>query len=100
MAKSRPVLGLCTCPECDHPDAEVKADKNGFPYRYCPECCAQYFTHGVPDKVKRLLTKIRAGSAPPAPAPDPAPPPEQNPAPPAPEPAPAPRKNSWECMFS
>ena len=39
----RDVLGVMVCPECGHQGAQVKAQKNGKPYRYCPECDAQYF---------------------------------------------------------
>lgn len=37
------ILGTLACPECGHDAAEVKQQKNGLPYRYCPECDAQYF---------------------------------------------------------
>jgi hypothetical protein len=58
MAKPQPV-GHMTCPECDFPDAEIKHDKNGNPYRYCPDCSAQYMTHGRPHKVANLQAKMR-----------------------------------------
>lgn len=67
MAKKE-VVGHMTCPECDFPDAEVKADKNGNLYRYCPECSAQYMTHGRPHKVENLKARMR-GAAPAAPEP-------------------------------
>lgn len=53
------LIGLCTCPECGFVDAEVRPDKSGAPYRFCPDCTAQYFSRGVPHKVKNLLSKIR-----------------------------------------
>jgi len=53
------LIGLCVCPECNFPDAEVRPDKSGAPYRFCPDCTAQYFSRGVPHKVKNLLSKIR-----------------------------------------
>lgn len=42
MAK-REVLGTMTCPECGKTGAEVKKQKGGLLYRWCPECNAQYF---------------------------------------------------------
>lgn len=56
MAK-REVLGVMACPECGHPDAEVKVQKNGLVYRFCPECNAQYFPRTV-DASARLLAKV------------------------------------------
>lgn len=53
------LLGLCNCPECGFIDAEIRPDKGGNPYRFCPDCTAQYFSRGVPHKVKNLLAKIR-----------------------------------------
>lgn len=63
MAKSE-LIGLCDCPECGFPDAEVRNDKSGSPYRFCPDCTGQYFTRGAPDKVKNLLAKVRQAAAP------------------------------------
>ena len=57
------LIGLCDCPECAFPDAEIRPDKGGAPYRYCPDCYAQYFSRGAPHKVKNLLAKIRAMAA-------------------------------------
>jgi len=79
MEKNNKLIGLCDCPECGFDDAEIKNDKGGNPYRFCPDCTAQYFSRGVPHKVKNLLAKVRAPAAP-APA-----------APAAPAPAPAKR---------
>lgn len=56
MAK-REVLGVMPCPECGHDSAEVKAQKNGLCYRYCPECNAQYFPR-TEDASNRLLAKV------------------------------------------
>lgn len=53
------LIGLCECPECGFVDAEVRPDKSGSPYRFCPDCTAQYFSRGVPHKVKHLLAKVR-----------------------------------------
>lgn len=57
---AKPILGLTTCPDCDFPDAHVKADKSGHPYRYCPDCNAQYFTRGDPVRVANLQKRMRA----------------------------------------
>jgi hypothetical protein len=67
MSKAE-ILGLCKCPECGHPDAVIKNDKGGNPYRFCEECTAQYFTRGKPHKVRNLLKQIREPDKPAAPA--------------------------------
>lgn len=51
------ILGTMKCPECGHDAAEVKAQKNGLPYRYCPECDAQYFARTTA-AADRLWLKI------------------------------------------
>ena len=82
----REVLGLVKCPECDFDGAEVKLQKNGKAYRYCPECDAQYFarTDAASD---RLLAKAGAKKAQePEPKPAPAPEPKAAPAKPAKKP--------------
>lgn len=61
----REVLGTMVCPECGHQGAQVKAQKNGKPYRYCPQCDAQYFARSDA-AAAALLAKI--GKAAPAPA--------------------------------
>lgn len=53
------LLGLCNCPECGFPDAEVRPDKSGSPYRFCPDCTAQYFSRGNEQKKANLLKQIR-----------------------------------------
>lgn len=53
------LIGLTDCPECGFDSAEVRPDKSGAPYRFCPDCTAQYFSRGVPHKVKNLLAKVR-----------------------------------------
>lgn len=58
MARAE-LIGLCKCHECGFPDAEIRPDKGGNPYRFCPDCTAQYFSRGVPHKVKNLLAQIR-----------------------------------------
>lgn len=35
------IVCLCTCPRCNFPDAEVRLDRQGLPYRYCPDCGAR-----------------------------------------------------------
>ena len=62
MAKKEAV-GHMACPECGFPDAEIKEDKNGNLYRYCPDCSAQYMTHGRPHKVKNLMARMRPVAA-------------------------------------
>lgn len=62
------LIGMCDCPECGFADAEVRPDKSGAPYRFCPDCTSQYFTRGVPHKVKNLLAKVRKSEPLPAPA--------------------------------
>jgi hypothetical protein len=58
MPEPKSLLGLMKCPECGFNDAEVKADKSGQPYRFCPECTAQYFTRGGV-KAKNMLAAMR-----------------------------------------
>lgn len=84
MAK-REILGLMVCPECGHDAAEVKATKtSGAPYRWCPECEAQYFPR-KPAAQARLLAQIGKKEAAPEPAAT-----EEKPAAPAPEAKPKP----------
>lgn len=66
--RKKPAIGHMLCPECDFPDAEILADKNGDPYRYCSDCHAQYFSRGTEHRVKNLLARMRpvAPSAAPA----------------------------------
>lgn len=56
MAKNE-LLGLMDCPECGMSGAEVRNDKSGKAYRFCPDCTAQYFTRGG-EKEKKLLEKL------------------------------------------
>jgi DNA-directed RNA polymerase subunit RPC12/RpoP len=77
MAKKDPIghIGPCVC--CGFAELEVKKDKNGNPYVFCPECSAQVLTHGRPERVEPLLKRMRpvqnvqppAAPSPPAPAP-------------------------------
>lgn len=60
MAK-REIVGVMICPECGMTGAEVKRQKNGLLYRYCPECNAQYFPR-TEDASARLGAKCGAVS--------------------------------------
>jgi DNA-directed RNA polymerase subunit RPC12/RpoP len=51
-------IGPCTC--CGHDDMEVRDDKNGNPYAWCPMCSAQVLTHGRPERVLPMLKRMRA----------------------------------------
>lgn len=53
------LIGMMNCPECGFAEAEVRPDKSGSPYRFCPDCTAQYFTRGQPEKVRNLMSKVR-----------------------------------------
>jgi hypothetical protein len=56
------LIGHTDCPECFFPNAEVRLDRRGNPYRVC-SCCdppTLYFTQGAPKKVARLLSKTRS----------------------------------------
>lgn len=52
------VIGHMPCPECGLAGAEIKVDKGLNPYRWCPDCNAQYFTRGDPRRVKNLTAKM------------------------------------------
>lgn len=58
MAAKTP-LGHVECPECGFEAAEIRADKNGHLYRYCPDCSAQYFTRGELVREKNLRARMR-----------------------------------------
>jgi hypothetical protein len=53
----REILGLIKCPECGLDGAQVKRQKNGLAYRFCPDCAAQYFPRDQAAS-DRLLSKI------------------------------------------
>lgn len=82
----KPIEGHIDCPICDHPDAEVKLDKNGALYVFCPDCNAQVFTRGCPRKQAALLRKMR-----PIETPEPEEKPEAPTATPTPDPSTQPR---------
>lgn len=82
MAKT-PALATCKCTECDFPDAEIKASKNGLLYRWCPDCNVQVFAR-TPQQERAMRRIVEAKGAAPAetpPAPKPAPTPAPTPAP-------------------
>lgn len=56
MAKKQ-IIGVMACPECGFPDAEVKPQKNGLLYRFCPDCNAQYFPRTA-ETSERLAVKM------------------------------------------
>ena len=56
----REIIGTMPCPECGMEGAEVKWQKSGLAYRWCPECNAQYFTR-TKEASDRLLAKVGAG---------------------------------------
>lgn len=58
------LIGLMDCPECGFVEAEVRPDKSGHAYRFCPDCTAQYFSRGG-EKEKALLAKVRRSTEPP-----------------------------------
>lgn len=88
MAKTEP-LGHIACPLCDHADAEVKADKNGHLYVFCPDCATQIFSRGCDVRQGHIRRKMRPVAGPdPVPEPKPAADPKPNTPPPAAKPVP------------
>ncbi len=60
MAK-KPIRGhIGPCPCCRFADMEVRNDKNGHAYAYCPMCSAQVLTHGRPEREAPMLAHMRA----------------------------------------
>lgn len=88
MAKTEPV-GHIACPICDHKDAEVKADKNGHLYIWCPDCSTQLFSRGCEVRQGHIRRKMRPLAGP-APVPQPQPAAKADPKPNTPPPAAAP----------
>lgn len=72
----REIIGHIAC-VCGFPDAEVKKDKNGNPYMFCPDCEMQALTHGKEPKASRMLAKMRPIVKPEEAAPVPVPTPTQ-----------------------
>lgn len=93
MSKKEPI-GHMECPTCKHPDAEVKEDKNGHAFLFCPDCASQVFTRN-PHRDRLMRKHMRpvtvTGTEPPPLA---VPAPKQEPAP-EPAPAPAPARKGW-----
>lgn len=58
MARAAAV-GMLSCPICDFEEAEVRPDKNGHLYLFCPDCNAQIFTRGCQVKERGLKAKMR-----------------------------------------
>lgn len=52
------VIGHVECPVCDHADAQVKEDKNGHAFIFCPDCAAQTFTRNE-FRDRRLRARMR-----------------------------------------
>ncbi len=44
VAKNKTAIGFIGCPVCGFVDMEIREDKNGAPYCYCPDCNIQIFT--------------------------------------------------------
>lgn len=80
MPKTAPI-GHMKCPDCDFPDAEIKLDKNGRAFRFCPDCNLQTFTR-KPAEHNRMIARMRPVTVEnPAPenTPEPTPKPEKKP---------------------
>jgi predicted RNA-binding Zn-ribbon protein involved in translation (DUF1610 family) len=54
------LIGRCTCPECGFHAAHIKKkpEDGKRPFRYCPECGAQYFTRSN-TQAQNLLKQMR-----------------------------------------
>ena len=89
MTKKTPI-GHMECPTCKHPDAEVKEDKNGHAFLFCPDCATQVFTRN-PHRDRHMRKNMR-----PVTVTEPAPATVTKPEPPpAPPPAPEKKKAGW-----
>lgn len=60
--EKKPLLGLFDCPTCDFPEMEVRPDKNGHAFGYCPDCAQQLRT-GNDYRSKKLSAKLRQAPA-------------------------------------
>ena len=58
------IIGRTTCPECAFKSAHVKQKEEAgkHPYRYCPECGAQYYARSD-RQAADLLAKVRPEGA-------------------------------------
>lgn len=84
MPKRELIGHLPECPLCGPGfRMEVRLDKNGHPYAWCPDCTVQILTHGG-----HRAEKMRARMEPLKPEPEPEPPAPAAPAQPGPEPEP------------
>ena len=52
------VIGHVDCPVCEYDDAQVKEDKNGHAFIFCPDCAAQTFTRNE-FRDRRLRARMR-----------------------------------------
>lgn len=85
MAKTE-LVGYQECPDCGHPDAEIRLTKTrGWAFRYCGECCQQTFSkseEGSARMIQKCRPKSTTSPAPAAPiAPVDKPVPEKKPPP-------------------
>lgn len=68
-------MGVMKCPECGFAEAQVKRQKNGLAYRFCPVCAAQYFPRTVEASERLIAASVpvtgteAAGAVPDSPAP-------------------------------
>jgi hypothetical protein len=53
------LLGLIKCGECGFADAEVRPDKNGSPYWWCPDCNVQVFARGDKKRADNIVARMR-----------------------------------------
>ena len=87
MPKRELIGHLPECPLCGPGfEMEVRLDKNGHPYAWCPDCTVQILTHGGhrAEKMRARMKPLEASKPdpepePPAPAAQPVPEPEPEP---------------------
>ena len=87
MPKRELIGHLPECPLCGPGfEMEVRLDKNGHPYAWCPDCTVQILTHGGhrAEKMRARMKPVEASQ----PEPEPEPPAPAAPAQPVPEPEP------------
>lgn len=85
-------IGHMECPTCKYKDAQVKEDKNGDAFLFCPDCATQVFTRN-PHRDHHMRKNMRPVTVP-EPKPAPTPDPDQKPEP-DPKSAPAPTRKGW-----
>jgi len=89
MPKRELIGHLPECPLCGPGfEMEVRLDKNGHPYAWCPDCTVQILTHGGhrAEKMRARMKPVEASQ------PEPEPPAPAAPAQPVPEPEPEPEE--------